>query len=473
MSDTAVSFYGGLTTIGGVHVLVEGDGASLLFDFGVPVDLNGLFGSRVQPPLPELLRAYLYTKIAPPVLDLYSPDHLAGVDRNQLARIWGDCALPRPSTERAVFVSHIHQDHMTLLRFAAPGLPVFMHRDAEIVYRCVQESGEYYGTQADIRALGHREQARIGSFRLTLLEHDHDTPGASGFLLETPDGTIAFTGDWRRHGRHPDRVDRFIDACDAADCDVLITEGTTLNAAPWGRSSSPVTELEVAEHYRRLLARAEGLVYVNVLARNTERVADVVTATHEAGRQLAMDIPTARFWHTALSEGMEALERYDRACEASIRIVTEGDHRGDLPYPRVALSEIAGRPCDFAYYITLEYTYRIADIETARPASVGRSVYFHADGNPLSDSDPLLHRWFYRYGIDYENRSTGGHADPESIRDMVRRVKPKVVVPLHSRQPSLLATDGIARYLPVAGESIRLSALKAKGGERIGSTGAH
>ncbi|MFW6313619.1 MAG: MBL fold metallo-hydrolase [Spirochaetota bacterium] len=427
MSSTTISFYGGLTSIGGVHVLVENEGSGLVFDFGVPVDRRGLFAPAMQPDAAELLSTFLRTKMAPPLLDLYAPEYIVDVSARQLERVWETDHLPGAQSERAVFVSHIHQDHMTLLRFAAEGLPVYMHRDAKIVYECVEESGEYQGSQADIRGLEHGDAVSIGSLELTLLEHDHDTPGASGFILRTPDGTIGFTGDWRRHGRHADRIDRFIDACRDAECDVLITEGTTLNTAPWGRSSTPITELEVTERYRELLAGASGLVYVNVLARNTERMADIITATHDADRLLAMDRRTALFWDTALRAGMHALTGYDRACEASIRMIADDGPATRLPYRTVTLAEVASEPSAFAYYIILETTNRIAAIETALPTGHPRSSYFHADGNPLSDSDAVLHRWFYYYGIDYCNHSTGGHADPASIEDLVQRIRPRVV----------------------------------------------
>jgi ribonuclease J len=34
---------------------------------------------------------------------------------------------------------------------------------------------------------------------------DHDVPGASGYLVTTSDGVLAFTGDIRFHGHHPER----------------------------------------------------------------------------------------------------------------------------------------------------------------------------------------------------------------------------------------------------------------------------
>ncbi|MFW5688334.1 MAG: hypothetical protein ACOC1U_02090, partial [Spirochaetota bacterium] len=188
--------------------------------------------------------------------------------------------------------------------------------------------------------------------------------------------------------------------------------------------------------------------------------------THEAGRLLARDRRTAVFWQTALREEMIALRGYDRACEESVRVVADDEPMASLPYPTVTPGEIADKPSAYSYSIIFETTYRIAAIEAGRAPDAPRSAYFHADGNPLSDSDPVLHRWFYYFGIDYHNHSTGGHADPASIEAMVREIDPAVVVPLHSRQPSLLASPGIPRHLPFVGERITLEELVAKGGDR-------
>jgi ribonuclease J len=46
---------------------------------------------------------------------------------------------------------------------------------------------------------------RVGPMTVRRFDLDHDVPGASGYLVTTGDGVLAFTGDIRFHGHHPGR----------------------------------------------------------------------------------------------------------------------------------------------------------------------------------------------------------------------------------------------------------------------------
>lgn len=431
--------------------MVSDQDSSLVFDFGLPVDRGGLFTQSMTASPSQMLRAYLNTKIAPPLPWFYDPEMTAGIDMEHLSRIWNR-PLPRQGKgPHHVFVSHIHQDHMALLPYAAPDVSVLMHRDAAALYRCVQAAGEYPGTNADIHGLDDGQTVSIGNMELTLIRTDHDTPGASGFLLRTPDGVIAFTGDWRWHGRHPERIDHFINECRKAGCNLLITEGTMIKTTPWGRSRDHVREQETGSHFSSILEAAKGLVYINILARNPERVADTITITHRHNRIMVMDAPTARFWHTAVKNQIEDLDWYDRKAEACIRILEDRD--SGLPYEPVQCKEIHTSPDRYVYYILHETSCRMALIEPFITDEKKTSVYFHADGNPLTDSDPVLHQWFHRYRISYRYSSTGGHADKSEVETMISRVSPTSVVVLHSQQPTLTEVVGCKRHFPYPGES--------------------
>jgi len=84
---------------------------------------------------------------------------------------------------------------------------------------------------------------------------DHDVPGASGFLITTPTASIAFTGDHRWHGLHPELTERFAD--EARGADVLIQEAAyrTLLAPQRGREH---TTLTLSEPVRQARLHADG-----------------------------------------------------------------------------------------------------------------------------------------------------------------------------------------------------------------------
>ncbi|NBC30184.1 MAG: hypothetical protein GVY29_09375 [Spirochaetes bacterium] len=480
--STRVTFFAGLTTIGGVHVLIRSKNHGLLFDFGVPGNRDDLFSPRFALSAGQTLAAFLHTGMAPPLLDAYDPALLEYVSPSVVESVWSRRGVLWEEVENTehlmVFVSHIHQDHMTLLPYAREGLPVYMHPDAAAIYECVERAGEYAGTRADIRPLSHEESVSHGPISLTLLEVDHDTPGASGFIAETEDYRIAFTGDWRGHGRHPERMKSFASRCRERDVSMLITETTMLSFGSSMRSRPVVSESEAVTAMENTIASARSLVYVNILARNLERFADLIAACVRQGRYLVADENTAEFWRHGRQTMPEALSNrpdFDLLTEraaSTLRLLPSlgsGEQTAAREaYTHTSPAEVAATPAQFVYYLPYAETPRMAETEqliaTARseeraPEEEAQSVYFHADGDPLTSEDKVLNSWLRRYGVRYIHSFTGGHATQQRIEELIRDAAPHVVVPVHGRQPSLLRTNGVSRYVPQPGETLDISTV--------------
>ncbi|MFD0681306.1 MULTISPECIES: MBL fold metallo-hydrolase [unclassified Paenibacillus] len=460
----SLTFYGGLTTIGGVHIVYGCGDTGLVFDLGMTW---GLYAgeTRIQPE--HGIRNYLLTRMAPPVTGLYHPDYLGDVGEAELKGVWGKESLPSFDKLHG-FVSHIHQDHMALLPALRPGIPVWMHRDAQAVYRAVIAAGEYGDTQADIHTVQDREIVNFGAFSVEFIEVDHDTPGVTGFIIHGPKYKIAFTADWRRHGRHPYRIDGFIERCRSAKVDVLITEGTRLRPDTLFRKPKDRFEQNIAVECRRAMEDTNGLVYVNILARNVERVADLIVRTREAGRTLVMDESTAVLWHEA-GPNVEVLRNHP-ALEIDrdiIRVLKNPEwSKGpqpkesvELPYKTITISEITTNRRQYAVYLIYPHTPLLAELESMGEQGCTAPIYVHADGNPLTPTDETLHRWLKEFGVDYRYCATGGHAAPQEIADMAEAIDPRILIPLHSVHPTLLDSRGVKRYYPTPGESITLDQL--------------
>ena len=60
---------------------------------------------------------------------------------------------------------------------------------------------------------------------------DHSIPGVHAFILHTSDSTIGNTADLRFHGRNSDDTEKFVQKCAESDLDLLLCEGTRVNAA--------------------------------------------------------------------------------------------------------------------------------------------------------------------------------------------------------------------------------------------------
>jgi ribonuclease J len=458
-----ITFYGGLNTIGGVHILVSNGRKGLLFDLGVTWAW-GLFGGRVLPNKERALQHYMLSRLAPPVPTVFKDAHVKDLSVPVLKKLWKVDELPQLESID-VFVSHIHQDHMALLPFLKEETKVYMHSDANSVYKGVAAAGEYPYTDASIIALRNLQTVQLDDdFSFKLVEVDHDTPGASGLIITVGGYKIGFTADWRRHGRHSDRIDQFVELCQEEKVELLLTEGTTLRKATYFNEPVMRKELDVAEEFGRISHEAKGLLYVNVLARNVERVADFIVKTKELGRHLVMDQRTAQLWFTATREGISYLpeDHPSRQVEQEvIRLLQFEDQAMELPFETIAIQEVYSDKQKFVMYLPEEQTPLLAEFETLGDTSEP-SIYFHADGNPLNDKDPILANWLKLYSVHYHFYATGGHASPEDISTMIEDIRPKVVVPLHSIHPSVVNSKGITKYCPSYGETISLQSLVKK-----------
>lgn len=461
--EEKLTFYGGLTTIGGVHIMYSCGDTGIVFDLGMA---RGFFNGDTRVRSDYGIRSFLLTRMAPPVLDLYDPELLGDLGEAELQQVWGREQLEQVTNLHG-FVSHIHQDHMALLPSLRPNLPVWMHRDAYAVYEAIVAAGDYEDTRADIRIIEDGQIVDYGPFRIEFIEVDHDSPGVTGFIIHGPEHRIAFTADWRRHGRNHHRLDRFIERCQTVGVDVLITEGTRMRPDTLFRKPKDRLEVQVAVECRLAMEQTDGLVYVNILARNVERVADLIMKTQEAGRELVMDESTAVLWFEA-SDKLQVLSGHP-ALEAGRHVIrllrtpvwSQGPrpvNNVKLPYAPITVNEITANKSQYAVYLIYPLTALIAELET-KGSQAAASIYVHADGNPLTSADEMLLKWLNEFGVQYRYCATGGHAAPQEITELTTAIAPGLVIPLHSNHPTLFNSGGVRKYYPAPGESFKVSEL--------------
>ncbi|MDD1669778.1 MAG: MBL fold metallo-hydrolase, partial [Methanomicrobiales archaeon] len=120
--------------------------------------------------------------------------------------------------------------------------------------------------------------------RVSACEVDHSLYGACGFLIEG-DRTVAYTGDFRLHGRAEAKTREFVSR--ARGVDILITEGTRVtDAGP--PDGSRVTEDSVCETCRGAVEESPGLVIADFSARNFERLEAFREIASATGRELVV-----------------------------------------------------------------------------------------------------------------------------------------------------------------------------------------
>ena len=182
-------------------------------------------------------------------------------------------------------------------------------------------------------------------------------------------------------------------------------------------------------------AETKGLLIVNCYGMNRERVAGLAAGCAAAGRQLLM----------------------------------EPDMAAMAGWPGVigSVDEVRERPRDYCLQLGFQSLPLLIDLQPP-PGS----VYVHSGGAPMGALDPaqpVLDAWLARFGLEYRVVTTSGHSRVKDIVRMVLTVKPRVVLPVHSRAPEALAISGVESFVPVAGPVYPVADLLAR---RVSKTSA-
>ena len=413
-------FWGGLGVIGSSKIMISDGGHRVLLDIGLDIPSGAnLFRVPVRIRPDHELADRLRVGAAPALPGIYDPAFLA--DGDPLGEPVGDPA------DTHVFVSHPHIDHVGLAGWVRPEIAVHAHTDAVDMLNALAAHGfGLPGGDPDWQRLGSQAVVEVGSMSVRCIPVDHDVPGACGYLVTTPEGSIAYTGDIRFHGHHPELSNAFVEAVRGVD--VLITEGTTLSFTP--QDGPPRTEDDVLAEFVDLVAAAPGLVLLSTYPRDPERVAGLTEAAANLGRTVVWQPDAAGLLRDL---GVNAASWSDEIDLAAVRakpgafvVVPQTD---DLP----TLLDLPLRPGD---------------------------PFIHANGEPLGEFDPrwgVFTDWLKHFGVELHKIGCWGHALPDQVHAMVERVAPKVVFPIHTFEPTRLAPPiGVRRVVAAYGTSYAL-----------------
>lgn len=424
MAPATVRFLGGVREIGGNKVVVEDGPDRILFDFGPsfsPV-WEQYWGQYLQPRTTSPVKDLLEFELLPRLEGLYSDEALNGSDLK-----------PTDPEFQAVFVSHAHMDHAGHLKLVDPRIPVYASHGTRALLHAISEStATKYGDHA-WPTLDYGKPVQIGHIEVTAYPVDHSIPGASGFLIRTRSGTVAYTGDFRQHGPRGGDSVAFFEAAAAAKPDALITEGTRAGPDP----RKQFTEEGVRTGVDALLGRSKHLAVVSCYPRDLDRFTTLYQSARAAGRSLVISLRTA---HVLASV---------RSAFPSVPMPNPGESDGLYVYRRPKTKfytyekPFLDAAVDAAWVkrhgpellLSLDLSH-FAELIDLRPEK--GSPFIHSMSEPFSEddlNDQLMRAWLDHFGLTFHQFHASGHASGPELEAIVRGVRPRAVFPIHTEHP--------------------------------------
>ena len=440
MSGPTVSFLGGVREIGGNKILVEDGPERILFDFGPSFSprYNEFYLNYLKPRTTSPVKDLLEFDLIPRVPGLYSREALHGAD------------LPyEPPRIHAVFLTHAHFDHAGYLEHIDPDIPVYLGGDTKVLLDAIESSGPTkYGAHA-WRALSAGTPVHLGNLEVVPYPVDHSIPGAYGYLIRTSSGTVAYTGDFRKHGPRAPLTDKFLEAAAREQPAALITEGTRIG--PDLRKN--FTEQTVRTEVDRVLDSSADLVLGTCYPRDIDRIGTLYQAAQAGGRSFVVSLKTAHLLSSIAGQpGFPSVPIPGKSPDILVYGRPKRKYyKWEEPFLGGAVDAQYVRSNGKRLFLMLEMMH-FPELIDLRPPKGSPFVYSMSE--PFSEEDleaEVFQNWLDHFELRKHSLHASGHCSGPELADIAHRLKPSATFPIHTEHPDDFHPKGTTVVSPELG----------------------
>jgi len=385
----SLRFFGGAGEIGGNQILVEADDTRILLDLGLNLSrYNEYFKKFFSEPkdIGELIKAGLI----PDLKDLEAID--------------------------ACFISHAHADHWKSISALPKNTKVYTNTCTKKLIEVSTSSSKSKIERYDhlnFRNFKTNDVVKIRNMDVEVFSVDHSVPGANAFLVHTSSGTIAYSGDFRLHGRYQPSTYFWEPVKERNEkIESLICEATNS-----GRLLSVQSEKDVEMHCDSCIEKCKRLVIVDISANDMERARTLLNVAEKTNRKM---LATRR-----IVEVLKALQNEPDVSLPNIKEVQSFEECSEY---------VKNNPNK---YMVCTSFYGEKEVRALTPPS--SSLYILSSSEPFEEEREIdfrrLQNWLNIYGIPMYQIHSSGHCLPLDLRYVVQKLKPKTVFPVHSNYP--------------------------------------
>ena len=448
----SLSFYGGVSEIGGNKILLEDGDTKIFLDFGMSFGKRGLFFEEfLTPRSANGIGDFLELNLLPDLPGIYREDLLTHHGRE-----------PEDPVVQGVLLSHAHADHANYISFLHEKIPVYSSKISKRILDAVEEQ-----TQRDIesevlnfkkRPLYSRDykkpavkrsfhlfrsndKLKIDSLDIYPVHVDHSVPGAYGFIVYTSEGPIVYTGDLRMHGLRKEQTEEFIKQATSSKPLAVITEGTRID-----QKKTNISERTVYNKSKKTLEQNKNMSIVDFNFKDVDRFTTFYQIAKELDKQLVISFKHACF-----------LDQYHK--DEKLKVPDSRDDRINILLPKrktgtydleedykdkfmkkrkyyhnvITAEEIKMNPSK--YMVVLNYWYFNSMIDL-KPY---HGMYVHSLSEPFNEEMEIsyerMRNWLNHFDLNLVQSHCSGHINGDDLKRVLSTIQPEMLFPVHTEHP--------------------------------------
>jgi ribonuclease J len=487
---TKLIFYGGVNQIGGNKILLEDNGTKIFLDFGMDFNQAGKFFSEfLQPRKLGGIGDFLEFGLLPDLKGLYREDYLKHMGRGH-----------EDADFQGVLLTHAHADHAAYIHHLREDIPIHCSEETHAILKALNDTASgsftdlteltrsfetYVNKKGEISkktTLNHPEivvprkfnlfkfgkKFKIDGIEVIPYNVDHSLPGATGFIIHTSSGTIVYTDDFRFHGRREEATVKFMKACEKEKPDVLICEGTRID------EDSSRKEADVEDEVSTITSKSKGLTVCNWPVRDGDRMISFLNSAKKVNKKLTVSLKQA-YMIEQLNKCKDSiapkiddknLALYavrknwgEIGSDADERLIRADYDKWERNYldDAICYKDVKDEQNKFMFFCS---NFDLKELIDIRP--VENSVYIKSVCEPFDVEMEIdwqrIENWVKHFGMSMNATHVSGHASGPQLKNFVKTVKPKMLIPVHTEHPNFYDKwwDNV-HLLKNVGESVEIS----------------
>jgi len=347
--------------------------------------------------------------------------------------------LGKEKNIKGVIITHPHYDHLGAIPHLVPCLgnpPLFGTDITLAIIKRRQQDFKNISSKLDLRQINKDSKIRLGSFWLEFFSVSHNTPGALGVVLRTPEGIVVHTGDFKIDEKSKiagvTEIDKLIKI--RREQPMLLMSDST-NAREPGRQFS---EADISHELEGIIKEAKGRLIFGTFASLLGRLNEIIQIAAKykkriiiEGRSMRTNIEIARQlgYIRIPKKTVISVKEIDRYPDKEILVLATGAQGED----RAVLMRIANN----------EHKY----------IKIKKGDTFVFSSSVVPGNERTVQRLtdkLYREGAEVINYRmmdihAGGHAKQEDLKKIIEIVRPRYFMPIEGNHSFLKIHAKIAK----------------------------